>query len=225
MARSRLIRPEFWNDEKLARLSRDARLTFIGLWTASDDYGVAKGHHCWLKSQIFPYDEDIKLSDFGKWINELLDIGAIAPFEANDESYYFIRTFNKHQKVDHPSTIRNPEPPEDIREWFANGSRLIRAQTETETETETIYTDIFDSFWKIYPRRNGKIVGKKQCMAWWKKNVTSQEIADSIINGATNFSKSKQAIDGFAKDPIRFLKHELYDDWQKAEETKKVNYL
>jgi len=45
MARSRILKPEFWSDEKLALVPREARLTFAGLWTCSDDYGVTKGHH------------------------------------------------------------------------------------------------------------------------------------------------------------------------------------
>lgn len=52
MARSRILKPEFWSDEKLALVSREARLTFAGLWTCSDDYGVTKGHPAWLKAQI-----------------------------------------------------------------------------------------------------------------------------------------------------------------------------
>jgi hypothetical protein len=44
MARSRILKPEFRSDEKLALLPREARLTFAELWTCSDDYGVTKGH-------------------------------------------------------------------------------------------------------------------------------------------------------------------------------------
>ena len=44
MARSRVIKPEFWSDEKLARVSREARLLYIGLWSTCDDAGRTKGH-------------------------------------------------------------------------------------------------------------------------------------------------------------------------------------
>jgi hypothetical protein len=142
MARSRTIRPEFWNDEKLAKVSRDARLTYAGLWATSDDYGVTKGNACWLKSQIYPYDEDLKLSEFQKWISELENIRRIIAFSADDEKFYFIPKFSKHQKVDHPSKQRNPEPPEDLlsrnsREPLAKESPNRRDETETETETDT----------------------------------------------------------------------------------------
>jgi hypothetical protein len=141
MARSRSIRPEFWDDEKLARVSRDTRLLFIGLWKCSDDYGVTKGNAIWLRSQIFPYD-DITLSEFVGWLNELEKLECIIPFKENGENYYYIRTFTKYQKLDHPSQQRNPKPPHALaklsrvaRESSSKG--VLQTETETETETET----------------------------------------------------------------------------------------
>jgi len=114
MARIRTIKPEFWDDEKVTRVSLQARLTFVGMWNQSDDYAVVKGHPLWLKNKIFPYD-DIKLAQFGEWLAELERQRFIIPFDANGEKYYYIRNFNKHQNIDRPSkTTRNPAAPEDI---------------------------------------------------------------------------------------------------------------
>jgi len=145
MARSRILKPEFWSDEKLAQVSREVRLTFAGLWTCSDDYGVTKGHPAWLKSQIFPYDTDLTLTQFQEWLADLERIGVIDPFTANGESFFYIRNFSEHQKVDRPSKMRNPPCPRDIlanpsrvsREPVASDSRECSDETETETETET----------------------------------------------------------------------------------------
>jgi len=144
MARSRILKPEFWSDEKLAQVPREVRLTFAGLWTCSDDYGVTKGHPAWLKAQIFPYDTDLTLTEFEKWLTALERIGVIVPFMANDESFFYIRNFSDHQKVDRPSKMRNPPCPRDIlarlsrvsREPLAADSRECIDETETETETE-----------------------------------------------------------------------------------------
>lgn len=115
MARIRTIKPEFWDDEKLASISRDARLLFIGIWNQADDYGVVKGHPSWLKNKIFPYDE-IRPADFQKWVSELEAIRAIIPFNHDLERYFFIRTFPDHQHVNRPSETRNPAPPDNILE-------------------------------------------------------------------------------------------------------------
>ena len=136
MARSRMIKPDFWDDEKLSTICRDARLTFIGLWNHSDDYGVVKGHHGWLKSKIYPYD-NITHGVFSEWLKQLQNMRAIIPFEANGEKFYFIRKFKDHQKVNRPSKQRNPTPPDDILEGSLNDQGVITDETETETETET----------------------------------------------------------------------------------------
>jgi hypothetical protein len=145
MARSRILKPEFWSDEKLAQVSREARLTFAGLWTCSDDYGVTKGHPAWLKAQIFPYDTDLTLTQFQQWLSDLELIGVIDPFAADGESFFYIRNFSEHQKVDRPSKMRNPPCPRHIlarpsrvsRDALAMDSRECIDETETETETET----------------------------------------------------------------------------------------
>jgi len=139
MARSRVVKPDFWSDEKMAKLSRDARLVYIGLWSCSDDYGVTKGNAAWLKSQIFPYD-DIGAGSFAQWLKELEKEKRIARFSHHGEIYYYLPTFRLHQRVDRPSRQRNPEPPEELlmgssRECRED-SRDPRDQTETETETE-----------------------------------------------------------------------------------------
>ena len=113
MARIRTIKPEFWSDEKLGQISRDARLLFVGFWNLSDDYGVLKGHFSWIKSQLFPYD-DLSMRKFQNWVNELLDHKFILPFNENGEKFFYIRHFASHQVINRPSKQRNPEPPEDI---------------------------------------------------------------------------------------------------------------
>ena len=120
--RNRVIHPEFWSDEKLAQVSRDARLLFIGLWGTSDDYGVSRGDPLWLKGQLFPYDM-IKKPTIESLINELVKRGFISRFVANGEGYIYIKNFKEHQRVDHPSKFKNPEPPDKIKAGLAQVSR------------------------------------------------------------------------------------------------------
>jgi len=116
MPRNRMIKTEFWDDEKLATISRDARLTYIALWNFSDDYGVVKGHHAWLKNNIYPYDENLKLETFKNWLFELQTLKRIISFSSNGEFYYYLPKFLSHQYINRPSSQRNPEPPDDIYE-------------------------------------------------------------------------------------------------------------
>lgn len=107
MARIRTIKPEFWEDEKIGKLPIPCRLFFIGCWNFADDFGVIKGNAALLKSQIFPYDENLRVSEIKKWIGALVDARMLIPIILDgdkkrpaEESYYVIRTFRSHQVLD-----------------------------------------------------------------------------------------------------------------------------
>lgn len=100
MARIRTIKPEFWEDEKIGKLPIPCRLFFIGCWNFADDFGVIKGNAALLKSQIFPYDENLRVSEIKKWIDSLVDARMLVPIIHAEESYYYIRTFRSHQVLD-----------------------------------------------------------------------------------------------------------------------------
>lgn len=107
MARDRMIRVKFWEDEKLSQVPLQSRLLFIGTWNIADDSGVLKGNVKYIKSQLFPYDDNIRANDIKNWIDALIDARMLIPFSYNNESYLYIRSFNVHQKVDKPSKTRN----------------------------------------------------------------------------------------------------------------------
>ncbi|WP_050996281.1 MULTISPECIES: hypothetical protein [Bradyrhizobium] len=58
MARIRTIKPEFPQSETIGKLSREARLLFIQLWTLADDEGRARAASRMLASLLYPYDDD-----------------------------------------------------------------------------------------------------------------------------------------------------------------------
>jgi hypothetical protein len=132
MARIRTIKPEFFDDEKLATCSRDARLTFVGILSQSDDYGVSKGAPAWLRARIFPYDDDVTNTEMCAWIDELERIGVVRRFSTDGETFIAVRNWSRHQKVERPSATRNPETPETLwNEHFAEHSpRAHRGLTE-----------------------------------------------------------------------------------------------
>lgn len=100
MSRIRTIKPEFWEDEKVGQLPIPCRLFFIGCWNFADDFGVVKGNAALLKSQIFPYDENLRVSEIKKWIDALVNARMLIPIIHAEESYYIIRTFRSHQVLD-----------------------------------------------------------------------------------------------------------------------------
>jgi hypothetical protein len=107
MARIRTIKPEFPQSETIGKLSRDARLLFIQLWTVADDSGRARGNVAYLSGALFPYDDDAK-TKMKKWLGELDAAGCIRQYEVDGKQYLDIPSFLKHQRIDKPSESRLP---------------------------------------------------------------------------------------------------------------------
>jgi hypothetical protein len=114
MSRIRTIKPEFPQSESMGRVSRDARLLFIQLWTLADDSGRLRGNSRMLASLLFPYDDDAPgLID--TWISELVREECITPYEVEGQHFIQITNWIEHQKIDKPSPSRFPAPREDSR--------------------------------------------------------------------------------------------------------------
>lgn len=123
MARIRSIKPEFPQSESMGRVSRDARLAFIQMWTVADDAGRLRGNSRMLASLLFPYDDDApQLMDL--WIAELEGEGCIVRYKAEGQSYIQIKNWSAHQKIDKPSQSKIPPFVESSR-TFAESSRTI----------------------------------------------------------------------------------------------------
>jgi hypothetical protein len=102
MARIRTIKPKTFDDSKLSKVSRDARLLYIATWCYSDDLGVILADPIWLKSKIFPFDQ-IQLNQFMKWLTELRESGFISLFSHKGEEFYYLPNFSKHQVINRPN--------------------------------------------------------------------------------------------------------------------------
>jgi len=103
MPRNRMIKADFWADEKVGKLTADAKLMFIGAWNFSDDTGVFRGNYAYLKSNIFPYNDKITCKNIRELCKELVDSDLVMHGTFNGESYYLVKNFHKHQIINRPS--------------------------------------------------------------------------------------------------------------------------
>ncbi len=111
MGRIRSIKPEFPQSETLGRVSRDARLLFINLFTLVDDAGRTRAAPRALANLLYPYDDDAQgLID--RWLHELDHVGAIQRYTVEGCAYLAIPNWLKHQRINRPSPPKFPPPPE-----------------------------------------------------------------------------------------------------------------
>ena len=103
MARNRMIKPEFWSSDTLMNVSRDARLTFIGIWYFCDDYGFCLNSMRSLLGDVFPYDESVTEVKLKGWINELIAEKLLIPVDYESKKLLFVKGWGEHQTVQHKS--------------------------------------------------------------------------------------------------------------------------
>ena len=119
MARIRTIKPEFPQSESMGRVSREARLCFVLLWTQADDAGRLRGNSRMLASLLYPYDDDApRLMD--GWLSELSAEGCIRRYTVDGNQFVDIPHWLQHQKLDHPSKSKFPEFVDTVSQSLAS---------------------------------------------------------------------------------------------------------
>lgn len=140
MARIRSIKPGFWTDEKLTQLSRDARLTFLGLISAmADDAGRCKGDTRLVKAAVWPLDDDIDTADIRAHLEQLADTGRIVIYWHDRAEYIQIVNWKRHQRIDKPRPSEHPEPPiqqGSLLEDSKTPLRIVPDVSALDTDTE-----------------------------------------------------------------------------------------
>jgi hypothetical protein len=122
MARIRTIKPETTESESMGRVSRDARLVFILMWTVADDTGRLRGSSRLLASELCPYDDDAQAC-MENWLVELEREHCIERYSVEGNTYIQVCNWFKHQKIDHPTPSKLPPPDGAPSRDLASNSR------------------------------------------------------------------------------------------------------
>ena len=130
MARRRMIHPEIWESEDFSKLSTLAKLVFIGMFSLADDEGKGRGKPVYLKSVVFPYDDEMQVVDIERALSEISSNMSATFYTHNENDYYKLDNWNIWQRVDKPQPSKIPDPPVGenhsgtIPESVGNDSRL-----------------------------------------------------------------------------------------------------
>lgn len=193
MARIRTIKPDFPHSESMGKISRDARLTFILMWTIADDSGRLRANSRMLASLLYPYDDDApKL--ITKWIRELESQNCIVVYEADGSQYVQIVKWLNHQKIDRPTPSKIPEPRESSRALVEHssldkeGKGEDRKGGEEDMEGRARARDPagFEQFWNLYPKTN---CSRKEALQAYTKAITREKDHETIIRGVEAYNR------------------------------------
>jgi len=193
MARSRNIKPAFFQNEDLVELDYSTRLLFIGLWCLADKAGRLENRPKKIKMQLFPADD----LDLPRAILGLAEKKLVTLYVVDSVEYIEVVNFLKHQNPHHKeaqSTI--PSPPAlgktgadpSLAVLIPDSLNLIPdSLTKTAQKSTALESDgakekakakarakraaaeeaeaNFEIWWKLYPRNAGKQPALK---AWLK---------------------------------------------------------
>lgn len=124
MPRIRTVKPEFWEDEVVGLLPRDARLLFISTFNMADDEGLLRWTPAYIKASAFMYDDDLTLKHVEELMGMVTDAGLLFPYIGGvaRQQMAVVVNFRKHQRINRPQKSKLPPPSlgnYKVREMYA----------------------------------------------------------------------------------------------------------
>jgi len=219
MGRIRTIKPEFSKSESNGRLSREARLLFILLWTVVDDEGRARAAPKLLAGELYPFDDDAR-DLIEAWLNELDTSGKIRRYEVDGTHYLDIPKFLEHQLINRPSKSRLPEFTESSLNNQGSLNTRARDTRSKILDTRSMVTEprarkflwvkngFEELFWTKYPHKVGKADAKKVFDRIGKSDTVS---LNDILDGVDQYIREKPP-DRQWCNPATWLRQERWLD-------------
>lgn len=110
MARTRLLKPEFFRSEDVCALPPMTRLMFAGLWTLADKDGRLLDRPRRIGVDLFPFD-DVDAADM---LTQIAAVGLIVRYAADGKNIIQVTGFAKHQAPHfREPSLGLPEPTSD----------------------------------------------------------------------------------------------------------------
>lgn len=207
MARSRNIKPGFFQNDELVELPYEYRLLFIGLWTLADREGRLEDRPKKIKMSLFPADD----IDINQGLSELGSHKLVFRYEVDNNKYIQILTFNKHQRPHHQeiaSVIPAPDLSEPVATLSGEGANhfarnppdslnpitdsLNLIPSNTASDDAVLVTkkkrklsgwklETFFQFWEAFDYKRGKT---EAADAWYDIEGLTPLLAERIIQQA-----------------------------------------
>lgn len=161
MARIRTIKPEFWEDEVVGLLSREARLLFIATFNLADDEGLLRWTAPYIKASAFMYDDDLSITEITKFMNEIADAGLVFPYIGGvaRQQLAIVVNFRRHQRINRPQPGKLPPPSlqnGEVRRMYARRDSWVCGLCQNRIPERPVSNDSFNlSIDHIVPQSRG----------------------------------------------------------------------
>lgn len=103
-------------------------------------------------------------------------------------------------------------PPAKSAHGDAQNLRMNNLGKDNLGNEQYSFVDRFEEFWTKYPHRNGAKKGKAAAKKAWGRAVKCKVSEDEIVAGALRYTRDRQVLDGYAKDPATWINSEGWAD-------------
>lgn len=237
MNQKRMVHSSIWASGQVAKLSREGRLLYVGLITLGDDDGRFKGAPALLRSQVYPYDDDVKVADVAKWLKEIEDQKLIVGYEVDGQPYFFHPKWETYQHIreDRRKDSNIPAPnfefpplttsgqPNDNQAATKAPHSIVKVSKVKVSKDTPGQESAFQVFWEKYPNKKAK---KAAWKAWVKLDYTP-ELGQRIMAGLTAAVASEQwTKDGgrYVPHPATWINGERWEDDYKPAKARNTKY-
>ena len=168
---NRIIKESICDSERINKLTPIEEVTFYRLLVNADDYGCFDAREAVVKSRLFPLKDTMKLSEVGKILDRLAEVGLIVRYTKDGKPFLCVNKWGEHQRL-RVSRHKYPTPDEadcgSLPQVAAScGEKSLESESESESEIESesekrkAQETWFERFWKVYPRKVNRVGARK----------------------------------------------------------------
>ena len=212
--RNRILKKEFWCDEKIIELTPVERLLFLGMTNFADDEGIQVYSSKGLKAKVFPADS-ISVSVIENGLTKMEELGLIE--FGNGRTLIRIKNWKLHQKINRPYPSKfdfideNNDDSMNIHGTF-NERSLPNNKNNNKNKKKNNNKENTDFlvWYEFYPRK----IGKPKALLKFESIIKDHSLED-IIEGTKrwcDYWKNSHTETKFIPHPTTFLSQERFMD-------------
>lgn len=189
-----------------SELTPNAKLLYGEITALCNEKGF-----CWATNSYFSELYKVSKVSISTWINQLIKKGYVTSDIQYREGSKEI--LNRYLRIVSDPIKENLNTP--IKENFKDNNTVIN------NTNNNAYSNEFEQFWAIYPRK----VDKKKAYKSFKAAVKANTL-ESILSGTEKYAKQVQGTETkFIKHPSTFLNNESFiDGYEETEKPKKQSH-
>lgn len=245
----RLLSERIRTSDQINDLSWFEECFFFRLITAVDDFGRYDARPQVLKAALFPLKDDLTTKTVSAALETLATMGLVGLYEVDGKPYLYLPTWAQHQRIRNKRS-KYPNPPErtkldsNLRTIDSNSPQnAARIQSNTiQSESnpnpiqgagapaeladfvvENINEIPFNTFWEMYPRKEGKEYAMKAFSAAMIADIDPETIIAGLRRVIElQWSKLPEEEKCYIPKPEKWIRGKCWEDEVRPYRKKRV---